>query len=163
MNIINPATEEIITTIQEDNEVSLALKFEKLKNSNNNSSEKIKYNTNNKQMINEQNNDNKQLSINKNDNIIVAHRSHSLSKFSSISIEWNNYTKLYNEKKLYINLILKKNPSYIVLLDDTSAFPILTGYNRRLMSKFNGNEATRNPFNLGHKYTAYLFKLSKYN
>ncbi|MEY3854856.1 MAG: Lactaldehyde dehydrogenase, partial [Bacteroidota bacterium] len=33
MNIINPATEEIITTIQEDNEVSLALKFEKLKNS----------------------------------------------------------------------------------------------------------------------------------
>jgi hypothetical protein len=106
---------------------------------------------------------NNQIFINKNDNIIVAHRSQSLSKFSSISIEWNNYTKSYNEKKFYINLILKKNPSYIVLLDDTSAFPILTGYNRRLMSKFNGNEATRNPFNLGHKYTAYLFKLSKYN
>ncbi len=33
MNIINPATEEIITTIQEDNETSLLLKFERLKKS----------------------------------------------------------------------------------------------------------------------------------
>lgn len=33
MNIINPATEEIITTIQEDTEANLALKFEKLKKS----------------------------------------------------------------------------------------------------------------------------------
>ena len=33
MNIINPATEEIITTIQVDTEASLALKFEKLKKS----------------------------------------------------------------------------------------------------------------------------------
>ena len=31
MNVINPATEEIITTIQEDNEAFLALKFERLK------------------------------------------------------------------------------------------------------------------------------------
>ena len=33
MNIINPATEEIITSVQEDNEASLALKFERLKKS----------------------------------------------------------------------------------------------------------------------------------
>ena len=33
MNIINPATEEIITTIQEDNQASLALKFERLQKS----------------------------------------------------------------------------------------------------------------------------------
>ena len=33
MNIINPATEEIITTIQEDNQASLALKFERLQTS----------------------------------------------------------------------------------------------------------------------------------
>lgn len=33
MNIINPATEEIITTIQEDTEANLVLKFEKLKKS----------------------------------------------------------------------------------------------------------------------------------
>ena len=33
MNIINPATEEIITTIQEDNHASLALKFERLQKS----------------------------------------------------------------------------------------------------------------------------------
>jgi len=33
MNIINPATEEIITTIQEDNETSLSLKMERLKKS----------------------------------------------------------------------------------------------------------------------------------
>jgi acyl-CoA reductase-like NAD-dependent aldehyde dehydrogenase len=33
MNIINPATEEIITTIQEDNQVFLALKFERLQKS----------------------------------------------------------------------------------------------------------------------------------
>ena len=33
MNIINPATEEIITTIQEDNEASLSLKMERLKKS----------------------------------------------------------------------------------------------------------------------------------
>jgi len=34
MKIYNPATEEIITTIQEDNETSLSLKFERLKKSN---------------------------------------------------------------------------------------------------------------------------------
>ena len=33
MNIINPATEEIITSVQEDNEASLALKFGRLKKS----------------------------------------------------------------------------------------------------------------------------------
>ncbi len=33
MNIINPATEELITTIQEDNQASLALKFERLQTS----------------------------------------------------------------------------------------------------------------------------------
>lgn len=33
MNIINPATEEIITSVQEDNEALLALKFERLKKS----------------------------------------------------------------------------------------------------------------------------------
>ena len=33
MNIINPATEEIITSVQEDNGVSLALKFERLQKS----------------------------------------------------------------------------------------------------------------------------------
>ena len=33
MNIYNPATEEIITSVQEDNEASLALKFERLKKS----------------------------------------------------------------------------------------------------------------------------------
>ena len=33
MNIINPATEEIITTIQEDNQASLVLKFERLQTS----------------------------------------------------------------------------------------------------------------------------------
>ena len=33
MNIINPATEEIIATIQEDNQASLALKFERLQTS----------------------------------------------------------------------------------------------------------------------------------
>ena len=33
MNIINPATEEIIATIQEDNQASLALKFERLQKS----------------------------------------------------------------------------------------------------------------------------------
>ena len=33
MNIINPATEEIITTIQEDNQAILALKFERLQTS----------------------------------------------------------------------------------------------------------------------------------
>ena len=35
MNIYNPATEEIITSVQEDNEASLALKFERLKKSAN--------------------------------------------------------------------------------------------------------------------------------
>jgi gamma-glutamyl phosphate reductase len=35
MKIYNPATEEIITTIQEDNETSLSLKFERLKKSTN--------------------------------------------------------------------------------------------------------------------------------
>jgi acyl-CoA reductase-like NAD-dependent aldehyde dehydrogenase len=33
MNIINPATEEIITSVQEDSEAFLALKFERLKKS----------------------------------------------------------------------------------------------------------------------------------
>lgn len=104
---------------------------------------------------------NHQISLKKSENILVAHRSQSLSKFSTISLEWNNYTKIGYEKKYYIDLILDKNPKYLVLIDDTISFPILPGYNRDLISKFHGKEATRNPFNLGNTYTAFLFKLSK--
>ena len=75
------------------------------------------------------------------------------------SSDWINYVdRKKGEDKFYLDYLKKENVRYILIIGEEQTDSKLFGFCDSLVfGPFTGNIATRNPFNSGKKYNAWIF------
>ncbi|MDC3174110.1 DUF1420 domain-containing protein [Candidatus Pelagibacter sp.] len=102
--------------------------------------------------------------IPENSNVLILNRAISQYKESSIS-GWFNYFTSEEESKFYKKLILKKKPTYLVYFGSNPDLRYMKNCVDGLYMKKDkvGFHATRNPFNRGSYYNAYIYNINYEN
>ena len=96
------------------------------------------------------------------DAVLVTHiRSIALSPRSAIANDWREHVgKGSVEEHIYNNIIYNKQPNFILVTTQIgSAPPEVDCAPEAFAGPFNSNVATRNPFNVGVAYSAWLLKI----
>jgi hypothetical protein len=92
--------------------------------------------------------------------LLNQHRSMALSPRDSVSYEWAGYVDFINgESEIYLNRLKNKNISHILIIGPINyAAPLANCFGDVLAGPGIGHVATRNPFNQGQKYEAWILK-----
>lgn len=90
--------------------------------------------------------------------LLNQHRSMALSPRESVSYEWANYVDLSDgESEIYLNRLKKRNISHVLITGPINyAAPLANCFGGVLEGPGFGHIATRNPFNQGQKYEAWI-------
>ena len=101
----------------------------------------------------------------KNAVLLNGHRSMALSPRDAVSTEWIQYVDIQSpESQVYLDRLKSKKVSHVLIIGriDSNA-PLAKYYGKVLAGPGVGHKATRNPFNQGSKYEAWIveFESSK--
>ena len=91
--------------------------------------------------------------------ILIDHRSLALFNQKVYSYDWVNYIEnKTNQDKFYTDYLKKENVKYVLIIGDKQEDSKLFSYCDSLVfGPFIGQVATRNPFNSGKKYNAWIY------
>jgi hypothetical protein len=91
--------------------------------------------------------------------ILIDHRSLALFNQKVYSSDWVNYIEnKTNQDKFYTDYLKKENVKYVLIIGDKQEDSKLFSYCDSLVfGPFIGQVATRNPFNSGKKYNAWIY------